>query len=61
MEQVLTLSDEDLEVVLFYLTLISRGILFLHKHIGTNQHHLNFTHDSAIAYSVIFMEAFDSE
>lgn len=46
--------------MLFYITLIARGIFFLHKFIGGNQNHLNWVADPQIAYSVIFTEAFDA-
>lgn len=54
-------TDEEFEIVLFYVTLISRGILFLHKNIGTDPKCLNWTHDNYLVYSIIFCEAFTPE
>ena len=41
--QIETMVESDLEVLLFYLTLVARGILFLHKFIGTNPKFQNWT------------------
>lgn len=46
-------------MLLFYISLIARGILFLNKCLGGNPQHLNWTHDQFIAYSIVFCEAFD--
>ena len=40
--QVKEMSSSDFELVLFYLTMISRGVFFLHKHIGEATRHLNY-------------------
>jgi len=61
LNHVLTLDEEGLEVVLFHLTLIARGIFFLHKHIGVDPTHQNWVNDMHIAYSIIFCEAFNTE
>ncbi|CDW72543.1 lupus brain antigen [Stylonychia lemnae] len=54
-------SDLDIEVLLFYISLMARGILFLHKYIGKNPKHQNWGIDPSIAYCVIFCEALDEE
>lgn len=61
LEHVITLVDEELEVLLFYISMISRGLLFLHKHVGVNQTHHNWVADPKIAYSILFCEAFTPE
>jgi hypothetical protein len=55
------LNSQDFEVLLFYITLLSRGIFFLGKHIGNDQNHKNWVHDKDLAYSIIFTEAFNTE
>ena len=54
-----TFSDQDIDVFFFYLSMISRGILFLHKQIGNNPKHQNWGVDPSMAYCVVFCEAFD--
>lgn len=36
LDQVGKMDAGEIDVLLFYITLIARGIFFLHKHIGTN-------------------------
>jgi hypothetical protein len=55
------MNNQDFEVLLFYITLLSRGIFFLGKHIGNEPAHKNWVHDNLLAYSIIFTEAFNAE
>lgn len=48
-------------MVLFYIGLIARGILFLHKNIGSEIKHQNWVYDKFLCYSIIFCEAFTTE
>jgi hypothetical protein len=55
------MNNEDFEVLLFYITLLTRGIFFLAKFIGNEPAHKNWVGDSMLAYSIVFMEAFNAE
>ncbi len=61
LSQILELNNQDFEVLLFYLTLLSRGIFFLGKNVGSDPNHKNWVNDKDLAYSIIFTEAFNTE
>ena len=61
MEQASALSPAEFEVVLFYISLVTRGIFFLHKNIGGNPRHHNWLVDQKMAYCVHVFEAFDAD
>jgi hypothetical protein len=47
--------------LLFYFSLLARGILFLHKHLGQYQSNLNYVTDYTLNYALMFCEAFDHD
>ena len=57
----LRVDYQDFEVLLFYITLLSRGIFFLGKHVCNDANHKNWVHEKDLAYSIIFTEAFNTE
>jgi len=61
MEQVGTMSADEFEALLFYVSLVARGIFFLHKHLGNNPKLHNWRIDQEIAYCVHIFEAFDTQ
>lgn len=60
-EDIIKLTPKEFNVFLFYIALISRGIFFLHKHIGNNPKHQNWYVDPKLAYSVVFFEVFNDK
>ena len=46
---------------MFYVSLVSRGIFCLHKHIGNNAKHQNWAIDQTACYTVHICEALDSD
>jgi hypothetical protein len=50
-----------MNVLFFYLSIVRRGIFFLHKCIGNKITHQNWVIDPDLAYTVIFCEAFNDK